>query len=217
MVAKTEHLANYWLVTTQKIKKACIATIINHSNKKCRRWTWRRGLIGKWKDIIVNMANNADRQRWSPREQRPRLGSMCTQQLWGCMSPSANGLEQIAGDGRAPLESKTGIDLQINSHQAKIQLASFNCTTSSSLYPCLKSNLAVGFKCFLNWWTQWSLMNEKIIIMMRRTMRIRIRIWIQIKTTIKWKWIFGISPCLSGETICVVTILMCFPLEKKKT
>lgn len=31
---KTEHLANYWLMATQKNKKAWIATIINHCNKK---------------------------------------------------------------------------------------------------------------------------------------------------------------------------------------
>lgn len=117
--------------------------------------------------------------------------------IMGCMSPSGNGLEQIAGDGRVPLESKTGIDLQINSHQAKYRWLHL-IALPLSLYPCLKSNLAAGFKCFLNWWTQWSLMNEKNIIM-RRTMRIRIRIRIQIKTTINWKWILGSSLCFSGQ------------------
>lgn len=66
------------------------------------------------------------------------------------MCPCANGLEQIAGDGRNPLESKTGIDLKINNHHPKYCWLPF-IALPLSLYPCLKSKLAAGFKCFVKW------------------------------------------------------------------
>lgn len=49
----------------------------------------------------------------------------------------------MAGDGQIPLESKTGIDLMVNNHQAEYRWFYF-IALPLRLYPGLKSNLAAG-------------------------------------------------------------------------